>query len=173
MLAVCAGGWDKQLETASRAGEPGAPLYPTDVPLVQLRPLRRYPAGELVAVSRDTVTEAAAAAGVAGSLLRAGPGSAAAEAAQRRESAAAAAAAGVGGDAGGSAGSSSGGAAGGEGLCYARVAADAAPAGSPLFHTSLEVEPGVVVPVLSSKVTCCTQTNTHTHTQHTHTHTHT
>ncbi len=51
-MFVHAGGYDPALEAAGLAGVPGAALLPADAALLQLRPLRRYCCGELVAVKR-------------------------------------------------------------------------------------------------------------------------
>eukprot|EP00198_Chlamydomonas_reinhardtii_P000860 XP_001690195.1 predicted protein [Chlamydomonas reinhardtii] len=47
------GGWDERLESAAVAGTPGTPLVPADAALLQLKPLRRYCAGEVVAYQRQ------------------------------------------------------------------------------------------------------------------------
>jgi hypothetical protein len=118
-------------------------VQPADRALLRLRPLRHYSAGELVAVKRShqqaaTLMPAAA-----------GASSIAAEAA----AAAAAAVAGTGE------------AEANQGLCYGRVAVDAAPgAGQAAYRLSVEVQPGVYENLLSTQVRsvecgkccCCT-----------------
>lgn len=51
---VCAsGGYDRDLEVALQSGQVGSPLSISDRALLQLRPLKRYAAGELVAYQRS------------------------------------------------------------------------------------------------------------------------
>lgn len=53
LLFLChAGGYDADLVAALTSGQVGAPVQPGDAPLLRLRPLRQYAAGELVAVRR-------------------------------------------------------------------------------------------------------------------------
>ncbi|GAX84471.1 hypothetical protein CEUSTIGMA_g11891.t1 [Chlamydomonas eustigma] len=52
---VLPGGYDADLERAGQVGQLGAPLLSADVQLLQLKPLRRYCAGEVVAVNRTHV----------------------------------------------------------------------------------------------------------------------
>ncbi|EFJ44918.1 hypothetical protein VOLCADRAFT_118510 [Volvox carteri f. nagariensis] len=65
------GGFDAGLETAAQAGTPGAPLLPSDAALLQLKPLRRYCAGEVVAYQRNAAAVPAAAAAAAAAARRA------------------------------------------------------------------------------------------------------
>eukprot|EP00798_Chlamydomonas_sp_ICE-L_P006706 gene6706-3376_t len=49
------GGYDLTLERAGQTGQLGAPLLPSDAMLLQLKPLKRYCVGELVALPREAV----------------------------------------------------------------------------------------------------------------------
>jgi sacsin len=78
------------LPTAQQVGTLGAPLTPSDASLLQLKPLRRYRAGELVAASRAHLAAAASAAGLTlHGLAPAAAADAAGSAAERRAAAAA------------------------------------------------------------------------------------
>lgn len=127
------GGYDPALERAGQAGQVGAPLLESDRRLLQLRPLKRYCAGDLVAVRRSDLAAAAAEAGITGA-------GAPAAAAQDAASAAAAAAlaratAGDGTGAAGTAGATAGATAvPAEDMVYARVAAACGPQGDETLH---------------------------------------
>lgn len=163
------GGWDERLESAAVAGTPGTPLVPADAALLQLKPLRRYCAGEVVAYQRQVAGGVGGADGGAGGVAAA----AAAAAAERRFQAAAAGGAG-GLEAGlgsavaaeGSAGSSNGtGTGSSSSMCYGRVAAHCSPTDSGaaggaaggaggVYRVLVETEPGMVTPLLSTQVFC-------------------
>ncbi|GLC59948.1 hypothetical protein PLESTB_001557000 [Pleodorina starrii] len=141
------GGFDAGLETAAQAGTPGAPLLPADAALLQLKPLRRYCAGELVAYQR-----AAAAAAAAAAVPAAVAAAAAAAAAERRLHAGGGVAAAPEAPPGG-------------GMCYGRVAAHCAGpsesaagggggGGGGVHRVLVEVEPGVVQHLMSTQVFC-------------------
>ncbi|KXZ55127.1 hypothetical protein GPECTOR_3g279 [Gonium pectorale] len=142
------GGFDAKLEAAARAGSPGAPLLPADAALLALRPLRRYCAGERVAVRREDAGAAAGGGeevgGAAGRRL-ADPAGVASPVHQALD---------VGGAGAGGGGGGGGGMVYGN-MVYGIVAAHCAPSGSGGLHRVLvEVEPGVVRPLLSSQVFC-------------------
>ncbi|GFR39737.1 hypothetical protein Agub_g219, partial [Astrephomene gubernaculifera] len=140
------GGFDAGMETAAQAGTPGAPLLPADVALLQLKPLRRYVAGEVVAYQRTaemTTTAAAEGGGVAAA--------AAAAAAERRAAGGDAVASGS----NSSSSSSSSSSTSSTSMCYGRVAAHcAASEGAGVHRVQVEVEPGVVRQLLSTQVFC-------------------
>ncbi|GIL55476.1 hypothetical protein Vafri_11038, partial [Volvox africanus] len=151
------GGFDAGLETAAQAGVPGAPLLPADSALLQLKPLRHYCAGEVVAYQRTTAVVAvptAAAAAAAERRLQFGATAPGPNTAAQEVQVGAAAAATAGG--GGSSSSSSS----GSNLCYGRVAAHCVPAAKAagasggVHRVLVEVEPGVVQHLLSTQVFC-------------------
>ncbi len=159
LAALLPGGWDSRLQASSAAGTPGVPLLASDAALLTLRPLRRYVAGELVAVAAHAAPRAAAPSGGAGGVAAA----AAAAAAECRARGSA-----EGGPAAAHAADGAASSAGG-GMVYARVAAHAGPgdldapssssssaaassAGPGVYRLLVEVEPGVVVPLLSTQV---------------------
>jgi sacsin len=195
---VAAGGYDPQLEAAAQAGELGTSLLPSDAALLQLKPLRRFCAHELVAYSRAVVLPMLPASsspqqqhdhqgpGLT-SLLLPPPTIAAAAAAARRAAATTArvgdstapetssqsmaSADAVTSTAIPAAGTSAEGSEPSPSpvpidLLYGRVTVNAEPAGdTPLYRVQVEVEPGVVVPLLSTQVWCFrTPTAADTHT---------
>ncbi|GLI60510.1 hypothetical protein VaNZ11_002673 [Volvox africanus] len=148
------GGFDAGLETATQAGVPGAPLLPADAALLQLKPLRHYCAGEVVAYQRTTAAVAVPAAAAAAAAERRlefvvpAPGLTAGQEVQVGVAAAT--------TAGGVSSSSSS----SSNLCYGRVAAHCVPADKAagasggLHRVLVEVEPGVVQHLLSTQVFC-------------------
>ncbi len=160
-------GYDADLEAAAAAGQLGAPLLPADRPLLLLRPLRRYVAGELVAWQRPVgAAEAAAAAAERRAGAAALYGTQGEAGLAVGEDGSAVVGSGVGGSPSG-AGTSRGGHmgshvsshvgshVGSHVLCYACVAANSAPSeGELAYNVLLEVAPGQFEQVLSSSVFC-------------------
>jgi len=137
------GGYDPALEAAGLAGVPGAPLLPSDAAHLQLRPLRRFCAGELVAYKRSNEGPHTPTAEAKGGASATAPVAATA--------ATAAAARGQAGE-------------GGVVLRYGRVASDTQPSASgtnPLSYVVVEVEPGRCSRLLSSHVYCFGSPQTH------------
>lgn len=133
-----------RIDGTTSADQIGSPLLPADLSLLQLKPLRRYMAGEVVAYQCTALAP-----GSSGT----GPGDAAAYAAEQRWAASAAAAAAQGGAAGSTA------APGydpvGHSMRYGCVALDGGPEdGHPVYKLSVEVRPNVVHELLSTQVYC-------------------
>lgn len=136
-----------RIDGTTSADQIGSPLQPADLSLLQLKPLRRYMAGEVVAYQCTALAP-----GSSGT----GPGDAAAYAAEQRWAASTAAAAAASAQ-GGGAGSTA--AAGydpvGHSMRYGCVALDGGPEdGHPVYKLSVEVRPNVVHELLSTQVYC-------------------
>lgn len=129
------GGYDASLEAAGRVGQVGTALLPADAALLQLKPLKRYCRGEAVAYQRTP--SAAEAAGLAAQLrvnAEAGTGGSGAAAAGSPDACHAAEPSVA-------------------QLCYGCVVADSQPSGGEgVYKVLVEVDPGVVLPLLSSNI---------------------
>lgn len=143
----CAGGYDVRIDGTTSADQIGSPLQPADLSLLQLKPLRRYMAGEVVAYQCTALAP-----GSSGT----GPSDAAAYAAEQRWAASTAAASAQSGGAGSTAAAA---AAGydpvGHSMRYGCVALDGGPEdGHPVYKLSVEVRPNVVHELLSTQIYC-------------------
>ena len=130
---VLPGSYDPRMELACQAGQLGQPLLPSDEAAAELRPLRRFHAGEVVAIKHHDLISA-----TSGGSGAASASALAARAAERRST---------------QPFPSSPPASESSSLVYARVAASCAPQeGEVLYRVPLEADNGEGFSLLSSQV---------------------